>query len=159
MRLGARRKIKCILIQLSAQPLYNPHFFIFHHTRKDWTYIFVYFSEIKELHKHKKGRLDEAPVTGTNREISSKWAQQRLEGGDEAQTACWTTDECTKRIDRQTDESNDGESNSSASGVKAFPYEPGFKILGCQKNSHTWHNVRNRPNAFNCNSASFSSFS
>lgn len=42
-----------------------------------------------------------------------------------------------KRRDRQTDESNDGESNSSASGVKAFPYEPGFKILGCQKNSHT----------------------
>lgn len=42
-----------------------------------------------------------------------------------------------KRIDRQTDGSNDGESNSSASGVKAFPYEPGFKILGCQKNSHT----------------------
>lgn len=71
---------------------------------------------------------------------------------DEAQTACWATDECTKRMDRQTDESNDGESNSSASGVKAFPYEPGFKILGCQKNSHTWHNVRNQPNALNCNS-------
>lgn len=42
-----------------------------------------------------------------------------------------------KELNRQTDESNDGESNSSASGVKAFPYEPGFKILGCQKNSHT----------------------
>lgn len=80
-----------------------------------------------------------------------------LEARDEVQTECLNTDECTKRIDRQTDESNDGESNSSASGVKAFPYEPGFKILGCQKNSHTWHNVRNRPNAFNCNSASFSS--
>lgn len=42
-----------------------------------------------------------------------------------------------EETDRRTDESNDGESNSSASGVKAFPYEPGFKILGCQKNSHT----------------------
>lgn len=115
---------------------------------------------LKNNIKNRKGRLDEAPVAtaDTNKEISSKWAQQRLEGGDEAQTECWTTDECTKRIDRQTDESNDGESNSSASGVKAFPYEPGFKILGCQKNSHTWHNVRNRPNAFNCNSASFSKF-
>lgn len=44
------------------------------------------------------------------------------------------------RTDGRTDgrmEAKDGESNSSASGVKAFPYEPGFKILGCQKNSHT----------------------
>lgn len=71
------------------------------------------------------------------KEVRLKWTLQRLEGRDVAQTECWTTDECTKRIDRQTDESNDGESNSSASGVKAFPYEPGFKILGCQKNSHT----------------------
>lgn len=69
--------------------------------------------------------------------ISAKRAPQRLGGGDEAQTVCCTADECTKRIDKQTDGSNDGESNSSASGVKAFPYEPGFKILGCQKNSHT----------------------
>lgn len=102
--------------------------------------------------------LDEAtvPTADSEKTMRSKCVQQKLEGGDEEQTGCWT-DECTKRIDRQTDESNDGESNSSASGVKAFPYEPGFKILGCQKNSHTWHNVRNRPNAFNCNSASFSS--
>lgn len=34
--------------------------------------------------------MDEAPVAtaDTNKEISSKWAQQRLEGGDEEQTAC-----------------------------------------------------------------------
>lgn len=107
-----------------------------------------------------EGKLDKASVAtaNMNKKIRSKWAQQTNRAEMRRSLRVWTTDECTKRIDRQTDESNDGESNSSASGVKAFPYEPGFKILGCQKNSHTWHNVRNRPNAFNCNSASFSKF-
>lgn len=47
-----------------------------------------FFNEAKK--KKKQGRLDEAPVAtaDTYREISSKWAQQRLEGGGEAQTAC-----------------------------------------------------------------------